>query len=424
MSEAKKAKFSVDVFAKQVFGLSLAATKLSNTISDDREECDDELKRLRTRLLDLMRRTGSKRKGATSAFSASDSNDAVFEQVMDAVDHWLESVDRTVDRLNGVTTSVSALAVRKEVLNKTTVIRAANVMRPQLRFVPPVDNSSSVAFVPHLSSKPNAIVPLAEMFLPVNLQPGRELESAISSAMRGHLTARLGSGGAAVPNPYEAELQALEFLPEQLKAGPEQIYRKLQDTPCEWIDTVPALEILIGKLMQEKEIAIDLEQHFFRSYQGFVCLMQLSTRTQNFLIDTLELRSSMQKLNVITTNPRIVKVLHGADFDVQWLQRDFGLFVVNMFDTGQAARVLEYQKKSLAFLLDKFCSVQANKQYQLADWRMRPLPKEMERYAVEDTHYLLYIYDRLRSELAAKSQPGNNLILNVLNRSRELCLQM
>jgi hypothetical protein len=116
--------------------------------------------------------------------------------------------------------------------------------------------------------------------------------------------------------------------------------------------------------------------------------------------------------------------LHGADFDIQWLQRDFGLFVVNMFDTGQAARVLEYSKKSLAFLLDKFCSVQANKQYQLADWRIRPLPKEMEMYATEDTHYLLYVYDRLRSELAAKSQPGHNLILSVLNRSRELCLQV
>lgn len=356
------------------------------------------------------------------------SNDQMFDAVVDAVDEWLESVDRTVDRLSGLSTAVSALTVSKEVLTakQTPVIRAANVLRPQLRFVPPVDNSAAVAFVPHLQDKPNAIAPLDEMFKPSNLIAGRELESAISSAMRGHLTSRLSSGGSSVvPNPYEPELQALKYLPEQLK-GPqlERIYRKLDDTPCEWIDKVSALEILVGKLLQEKEIAIDLEQHFFRSYQGFVCLMQLSTRTQNFLIDTLELRSSMQKLNVVFTNPSIVKVLHGADFDIQWLQRDFGLFVVNMFDTGQAARVLDYQKKSLAFLLDKFCSVQANKQYQLADWRIRPLPKEMERYAIEDTHYLLYVYDRLRSELAAKSHEGNNLILNVLNRSRELCLQV
>lgn len=57
--------------------------------------------------------------------------------------------------------------------------------------------------------------------------------------------------------------------------------------------------------------------------------------------------------------------------DIGWLQRDFGIYVVDMFDTGQAARVLNYGKYSLAFLLKKFCDVTANKQYQLADWRIR-----------------------------------------------------
>jgi exosome complex exonuclease RRP6 len=40
------------------------------------------------------------------------------------------------------------------------------------------------------------------------------------------------------------------------------------------------------------------------------------------------------------TNPAIVKVLHGSDSDIEWLQRDFGVYIVNMFDTGQAMRVL------------------------------------------------------------------------------------
>lgn len=68
--------------------------------------------------------------------------------------------------------------------------------------------------------------------------------------------------------------------------------------------------------------------------------MQISTRSEDFLIDTLELRGVMQILNETFTDPAIVKVLHGADSDVLWLQRDFGLYVVNMFDTGQASRVL------------------------------------------------------------------------------------
>ena len=66
-----------------------------------------------------------------------------------------------------------------------------------------------------------------------------------------------------------------------------------------------------------------------------------------------------------------VKVFHGADHDIEWLQRDLGLYVVNMFDTGQAARVLSLPQFSLAHLLSSLCGVAADKQYQLADWRIR-----------------------------------------------------
>jgi hypothetical protein len=44
--------------------------------------------------------------------------------------------------------------------------------------------------------------------------------------------------------------------------------------------------------------------------------------------------------------------------------------------------------------------VHADKKLQLADWRLRPLTAEMMAYARADTHYLLYIYDRLKAELA------------------------
>lgn len=97
---------------------------------------------------------------------------------------------------------------------------------------------------------------------------------------------------------------------------------------------------LISKLSKVNEFAVDLENHNYRSFQGFVCLMQISTRTDDYLIDTLELRHVLCKLNEVFVNPRILKVLHGSDMDIIWLQRDFGLYVVNMFDTGQASRVL------------------------------------------------------------------------------------
>lgn len=50
-------------------------------------------------------------------------------------------------------------------------------------------------------------------------------------------------------------------------------------------------------------------------------------------------------------------MFHGSDHDVVWLQRDLGLYLVNMFDTGQAARVLSYPSAGLAYLLEHHCAV-------------------------------------------------------------------
>ena len=63
--------------------------------------------------------------------------------------------------------------------------------------------------------------------------------------------------------------------------------------------------------------------------------------------------------------------MHGADSDIDWLQRDLGVYIVNMFDTGQASRVMNMSRFSLAHLLQHYCDVTADKQYQLADWRIR-----------------------------------------------------
>jgi len=34
-------------------------------------------------------------------------------------------------------------------------------------------------------------------------------------------------------------------------------------------------------------------------------------------------------------DPTKRKVMHGADRDIMWLQRDFHIYVCNLFDTGQ-----------------------------------------------------------------------------------------
>ena len=209
-----------------------------------------------------------------------------------------------------------------------------------------------------------------------------------------------------------------QYLPQQLAARKEVIFQNLAITPFTWVDTLDQLQLLSSKLEKVDEFAIDIEAHAYRSYQGFCCLLQISTRKEDFIVDLFSLRNQVHILNGSFTNPAIVKVLHGGDNDIVWLQRDHGLYIVNLFDTGQASRVLCYPKLSLSYLLERFCDVSSDKkkQFQLADWRIRPIPEDMMEYARSDTHYLLYIYDRVHNELVEKGQ-----VLPALNNSRLLC---
>ena len=53
----------------------------------------------------------------------------------------------------------------------------------------------------------------------------------------------------------------------------------------------------------------------------------------------------------------------------------------------------------------------------------RPLLEELVKYAREDTHYLLYIYDRMKSELLDRGNNHSNLLVSVLDRSGQICLR-
>ena len=170
-----------------------------------------------------------------------------------------------------------------------------------------------------------------------------------------------------------------------------------ESTTATWVDTYEGVLDMLKALKKAKEIAVDLEHHDFRTYTGLVCLMQVSTREQDWIVDTLQpWRHKLEVLNEVFADPRIIKVcyadhthtsclanlltlqfqvFHGAYMDMVWLQRDLGLYVNGLFDTFFACDLLSYPGKSLAFLLSKFVDFDADKQYQLADWRIRYVPR-------------------------------------------------
>lgn len=170
-----------------------------------------------------------------------------------------------------------------------------------------------------------------------------------------------------------------------------------------WVDTEEKLESLARLLSEERVFAVDTEHHSLRSFLGFTALMQVSTRREDFLVDTIALHDVIGVLRPVFADQSICKVFHGADNDVTWLQRDFHIYVVNLFDTAKACEVLSKPYKSLAYLLETYCGVSTDKTLQREDWRIRPLSPEMVQYARTDAHYLLYIANCLVSELQRKT---------------------
>ncbi|XP_040843836.1 exosome component 10 isoform X1 [Ochotona curzoniae] len=306
------------------------------------------------------------------------------------------------------------------------LLHAKNIIRPQLKFREKIDNSNT-PFLPKIFIKPNAQKPLPQALSkerrerPQDRPEDLDVPPALADFIHQQRTQQVEQDMFA--HPYQYELDHFTPPDSVLQKPQPQMSRPLDETPCQFITSLEKLVELNEKLANCQEFAVDLEHHSYRSFLGLTCLMQISTRTEDFIIDTLELRSEMYILNESLTNPAIVKVFHGADSDIEWLQKDFGLYVVNMFDTHQAARLLNLGRHSLDHLLKLYCSVESDKQYQLADWRIRPLPEEMLAYARNDTHYLLYIYDRMRLELWERGNEQPVQLQVVWQRSRDICLK-
>nr|XP_058913857.1 exosome component 10 isoform X1 [Kogia breviceps] len=370
-----------------------------------------------------------------------------FDLLVDTNDVILERVGILLDEASGVNknqqpvlpaglqvpkTIVSSWNRKAGEFSKKTksetfrLLHAKNIIRPQLKFREKIDNSNT-PFLPKIFIKPNARKPLPQALSkerrerPQDRPEDLDVPPALADFIHQQRTQQVEQDMFA--HPYQYELDHFTPPDSVLQKPEPQLYRPVGETPCHFVSSLDELVELNEKLLKCQEFAVDLEHHSYRSFLGLTCLMQISTRTEDFIVDTLELRSDMYILNESLTDPAIVKVFHGADSDIEWLQKDFGLYVVNMFDTHQAARLLNLSRHSLDHLLKLYCNVDSNKQYQLADWRIRPLPEEMLNYARDDTHYLLYIYDKMRLELWEHGNEQPTQLQVEWQRSRDICLK-
>ena len=166
------------------------------------------------------------------------------------------------------------------------------------------------------------------------------------------------------------------------------------------ISDAGSLQELGEGLTGESRVAVDLEAAGFHRYSDRVCLLQVSSGNQNFVVDTLAVNPS-DVLRGPLESPTVTVLLHGGDYDLRLLDRDLDLHPVKLFDTQTAAALLGEPSLGLAALLAKYLDVHVSKKYQRADWAKRPLPDEMLDYAVSDTRHLHELADLLTERLEA-----------------------
>jgi ribonuclease D len=170
--------------------------------------------------------------------------------------------------------------------------------------------------------------------------------------------------------------------------------------PADYIDHDKAFQKLMTRLQSEKLLAIDTESNSLYAYRERVCLIQLSTRKKDYILDPLRI-ADLSPLGDVLENPAIEKVFHAAEYDLMCLKRDYGFTLSNLFDTQIAARISGQKTVGLDKLLSEHFSLAVDKSHQRDDWGERPLPEESLLYAQMDTHYLPPLRDILRQQLEA-----------------------
>jgi ribonuclease D len=161
------------------------------------------------------------------------------------------------------------------------------------------------------------------------------------------------------------------------------------------------LQRIVQALERERILAVDTESNSLHAYRERVCLIQFSTAQADYLVDPLALED-LSALSPLFCNPEIEKVFHAAEYDLLCLRRDFGMEVVNLFDTMIAGRILGRNEIGLGSMLEAELGIRLDKRYQRANWGQRPLPEHLIDYARLDTHYLILLRDRLHAELSER----------------------
>lgn len=167
-----------------------------------------------------------------------------------------------------------------------------------------------------------------------------------------------------------------------------------------FLDRQPDFDQVMDALAQSTWIGFDTEFVGEKSYIPVLCLIQVVSEDNIYLIDTLRVRH-LQKFLALVENPDILKITHAGDNDYRLLNTLYGTVPINTFDTQIAAGFVGYNYPAgFAKIVERELRISLAKSHTVADWEARPLEPKALDYAVEDVKYLPVLHEKLTRKLA------------------------
>ncbi|GAB5408785.1 MAG: hypothetical protein BalsKO_11500 [Balneolaceae bacterium] len=170
-----------------------------------------------------------------------------------------------------------------------------------------------------------------------------------------------------------------------------------------YISTSDQLENCIFHLTKKNEIAIDLEFDKNRFRYGFnLCLMQIYSGEECFLIDPLAEEIDIKLIFPILENPAILKIAFSFGEDIRLLHL-LGCKPKGLYDLSIASALLDYPPTSLTNLVMDVLGIDVGKSSQQSNWFDRPLSDDQLTYAANDVLFLLDLKNVLSSKITENS---------------------
>jgi len=170
------------------------------------------------------------------------------------------------------------------------------------------------------------------------------------------------------------------------------------------VTTPGQLEAAVFRLQGATRLAVDTEFMRERTYRAQLCLVQVASDADCYLVDPLAGLDLAPLFATLSDRGR-PKILHSARQDLEVLLQSGGSVPAPVFDTQVAAALLGLPPQvGYADLIARRLGHSIDKGQTRTDWSRRPLSDAQLAYAADDVRHLLELHTDLTAALAAQGR--------------------